>query len=90
MHSDDMVRWLLTILKKSNEKCPIYNVGSDEIISLQNLAKMIGNIFSKPVEIQKFNSKKIERYVPSVKKTKKELNLKFNYNLRTALYSIIK
>jgi len=90
MHSDDMVRWLLTILVNSNEKCPIYNVGSDESISLQNLAKIIGTILTKPVKIKKINNRKIERYVPSIKKAQKELNLKINYNLRTSLYSIIK
>jgi len=90
MHSDDMTRWLITILVSSNTKCPIYNVGSDESISLQNLAKIIGKIFKKPVEIKKTNNKKIERYVPSIKKAQKELNLKINYKLRTSLYSIIK
>ncbi len=90
MHSDDMARWLITILASSNTKCPIYNVGSDESISLQNLAKIIGKIFKKPVEIKKTNNKKIERYVPSIKKARKELNLKINYKLRTSLYSIIK
>ena len=90
MHSDDMTRWLITILISSNVKCPIYNVGSDESISLKNLAKIIGKIFKKPVEIKKTKSKKIERYVPSIKKAQKELNLKINYKLRTSLYSIIK
>ena len=90
MHSYDMVKWLLTILVNSNIKCPIYNVGSNESISLQNLARIIGDIFNKPVEIKKISSKKIERYVPSIKKAQKELKLKINYNLRTSLYSIIK
>ena len=90
MHSDDMVRWLLTILVNSSEKCPIYNVGSNESITIQNLAKIIGNFFNTPVKIKKFNNKKVERYVPSIKKTQKELNLKINYNLRTSLHSIIK
>ena len=90
MHSYDMVKWLLTILVNSSIKCPIYNVGSNENISLQNLARIIGDIFNKPVEIKKISSKKIERYVPSIKKAQKELKLKINYNLRTSLYSIIK
>tara|TARA_E500000331_G_scaffold357272_1_gene418463 strand:- start:3411 stop:4259 length:849 start_codon:yes stop_codon:yes gene_type:complete len=90
MHSYDMVKWLLTILVNSNIKCPIYNVGSNENISLQNLARIIGDIFNKPVETKKISSKKIERYAPSIKKAQKELKLKINYNLRTSLYSIIK
>ena len=50
----------------------------------------IGGILKKPVEIKRITNKKIERYVPTIKKAKKELNLKINYKLRPALYSIIK
>ena len=90
MHSYDMVRWIMTILVNSNTKCPIYNVGSDEGIRLETLAKIIGKIFKKSVEIKKINDQKIERYVPSIKKAQKELNLKINYKLRTSLHSIVK
>jgi len=90
MYSYDMVKWLMTILVNSNTKCPIYNVGSDEVISLRALAKIIGKIFKKPVEIKKNNSKKIEKYVPSIKKVQNELNLKINYKLKPSLHSIIK
>ena len=90
MHSDDMVRWILTILSRSSSKCPIYNVGSDESISIQNLAKLVGHILKTSVKIKKINNKKIERYIPVIKKTQRELNLKLNYNLRTALHTIIK
>ena len=90
MHSDDMIRWILTILSKSNSKCPIYNVGSNESISIQNLAKLVGQIFKTTVKIKQPSDKKIERYVPKIRKAQKELNLKLNYNLRTSLHSIIK
>ncbi len=90
MHSDDMIRWILTILSKSSSKCPIYNVGSNESISIQNLAKLVGQILKTPVKIKKPSNKKIERYIPIIKKTQKELNLKLNYNLRTSIHSIIK
>ncbi len=90
MHSEDMIRWILTILSKSSSKCPIYNVGSNESISIQNLAKLVGRILKTSVKIKQPNNKKIERYIPIIKKTQKELNLKLNYNLRTSLHSIIK
>ena len=90
MHSYDMVNWLMTILLNSNINCPTYDVGSDEKIKIQKLAKIIGKIFNKPVKIKKINNKKVENYVPSIKKAKKELNLKINYKLRPSLYSIIK
>ena len=90
MHSDDMIRWILTILSKSSSKCPIYNVGSNESISIQNLAKLVGRILKTTVKIKQPSNKKIERYIPIIKKAQKELNLKLNYNLRTSLHSIIK
>ncbi len=90
MYSDDMIRWILTILSKSSTKCPIYNVGSNESISIQNLAKLIGRILKTTVKIKKPSNKKIERYIPIIKKAQKELNLKLNYNLRSSLHSIIK
>ena len=90
MHSDDMIRWILTILSKSSSKCPIYNVGSNESISIQNLAKLVGRILKTTVKIKQPSNKKIERYIPIIKKAQKELNLKLNYNLRTSLHSLIK
>ena len=90
MYSDDIVKWLMTILFNSSSQCPVYNVGSDKPISLQSLAKLIGKIFKKPVQITKIYSKKIDRYVPSTKKAQKELNLKINYKLKPSLYSIVK
>ena len=90
MHSDDMIRWILTILSNSSSKCPIYNVGSNESISIQNLAKLVGRILKTKVKIRQPSNKKIERYIPIIKKAQKELNLKLNYNLITSLHSIIK
>ena len=90
MHSDDLVKWLIVILKNSSENCPIYNVGSDEAVSLHALAKLIGKILKKPLKIGKIGSKKIDRYIPSIQKAKQELNLRINYNLKHSIYSTIK
>ena len=49
MHSDDLSNWLITILKNSNTKCPIYNVGSDKVINLKNLTKKIGIMTNKKI-----------------------------------------
>ena len=47
MHSDDMVKWLIQILKKSNNECPIYNLGSDKTINLRTLTKNIAVLVRK-------------------------------------------
>ena len=45
MHSNDLAKWLITIVKNSNTKCPIYNVGSDKVINLRKLTKKIAKLF---------------------------------------------
>jgi nucleoside-diphosphate-sugar epimerase len=89
MHSNDLIIWLMKILKHSNKNCPIFNVGSDESITIQNLADIIGKLFKKPVIFLKKNSKKIDSYLPSITKAKKTLKLKVNYNLKMAINSSI-
>jgi nucleoside-diphosphate-sugar epimerase len=90
MHSDDLSNWLITILKNSNTKCPIYNVGSDKVINLKSLTEKIGIMTNKKISIKIKKSKKFDYYVPSITKAYKELNLKISINLNDALNSIIK
>lgn len=86
MYSDDLIIWLMTILDSSNKSAPIYNVGSDEKISLYSLAGLIGKksgqILIKPKE---FDTSNIDIYIPSIDKAKKELNLKLEYSLVEAI-----
>ena len=94
MNSDDLIRWLIMILVKSNTKCKIYNVGSDEEISIENLAKLISYKYNKKV-IKNFDllfvKKKqiIDYYVPSITKAKKELNLTLKYKLNKSLKNLL-
>tara|TARA_B100000780_G_C21104557_1_gene445957 strand:+ start:232 stop:1134 length:903 start_codon:yes stop_codon:yes gene_type:complete len=90
MHSDDLSNWLITILKNSNTKCPIYNVGSDRVVNLKNLTKKIAKIANKKISIRTNKSTNFDYYVPSITKGRKELNLKISINLNDALNSIIK
>ena len=85
MYSDDLICWLLKIAVSANRTCPIYNVGSDQAISLEKLAKIVGRVFNQPVKHKKINNNKIEKYVPSIDKAKKELNLKIKYNLKRSI-----
>ena len=94
MHSDDLVRWLITILLNSNKKPNTYNVGSDEVISIENLAKIISKKFNKKVNRKKnflVKDKKevVDYYVPSISKAKKDLNLKLRYKLNYSLKSLL-
>ena len=64
-------------------ECPTFDVGSDEKIKIQSLARLVGKILKKPVKFKKITDKKIENYTPNIKKAKKELKLKINYKLET-------
>ena len=90
MHSDDLAEWLIKILKNSNKKCPIYNVGSDKVINLRELTKLISKITNVKSRLNKITSKEWDYYAPSTAKAKKELNLKISINLNHALISTIK
>jgi len=90
MHSNDLVEWLIKILKKSNRQCPIYNVGSDKVVNLRDLTRRISKLSNKKYNINKISSNDWDYYVPSTAKAKKKLNLKISINLKHALNSTIK
>lgn len=90
MYSDDLVRWLIKILNYSNTTCPIYNVGSDNKISI----KKIANILSKKYHVNKIVPKSSEKfqdnYIPNINKAKKKLKLKNKYSSIQAILKTIK
>ena len=95
MNSDDLVRWLIKIMVNSNKKCNVYNVGSDEAITIEALAKIIAKKFNKKVEKKasknkQYKKKIIDYYVPSIFKAKKELNLSLRYNIKNSLKNLYK
>ena len=92
MHAEDLIRWVIKILVKSNPKCNIYNVGSDEEITIKQLAEVIAKKYNKQVSIKSKNrsKKNIDYYVPSIAKAKKELNLINKFNIVKSLDQILK
>ena len=92
MNSEDLVKWLVKILKNSNNKCNIYNVGSDEAITIKELAIIIGRLFRKSVKIKTKMKKKnlTDYYVPSIVKAKRILNLKLKYTVIQSIYQLFK
>ena len=45
LNTDDLVDWLIIILKNSDKSCPIFNVGSDRAINI----KLLGKNFLKTI-----------------------------------------
>ena len=90
MHSIDLVEWILCILISSNKSTPVYNVGSDEKISIVDLAAIIAKFYKKKLSINKLETNNIDYYVPSVAKAKKILNLRLKINLKKSLKEIFR
>ena len=92
MYADDMVKWLIMILLKSKKRTITYNVGSDQPIELNELAKKISKLFRNKVKISKesIESNKIDKYVPNISKTKIELKIKTLNNLTNSLKKCLK
>lgn len=89
----DLAIWLWTILFRgvSGEA---YNIGSEDAISIRDLAYEVAESFpnSPKVVIAKspVPGKPVERYVPSVKKARENLGLDSRINLEEALHRTIK
>ena len=79
LDQDDLSEWILEILKKDSFKKTVYNIGSDESISISELAFLVRDISKKPIEVKILNENdsnlKRSIYVPECKKIKEKFNL---------------
>jgi dTDP-glucose 4,6-dehydratase len=89
MHGDDLSQWLMKIASVSSPSAPVFNVGSDEAISIQDLGCKLANFFGVEVSLAAVNSEGINRYVPSIDKAKSQLDLKLNKNLDESIKATI-
>lgn len=85
-YAADLIVWLLHILCFGKKNVP-YNVGSDEAITIKNLAEKVAQFSSSTVNILKDADQSVlpERYIPSIERAKKELNLQNNILLTEAI-----
>jgi nucleoside-diphosphate-sugar epimerase len=90
MYENDLVVWLFRIVKNASLNCPIYNVGSDQEINIRNLAFYLSNKYKLTLKIKKIKLSFEDRYLPSILKAKKELNLKLQYSNFRAINEVIK
>jgi nucleoside-diphosphate-sugar epimerase len=89
MHTDDLVKWLLKIVNKSSNLCPVYNVGSDDYVDVRKMAFLLGKKYKVNVLSNKINKIFVDSYVPNINKAKKYLNLKIKYNSFQAVSDVI-
>jgi len=87
LHADDLIEWLrvLLLFGRNGE---IYNVGSDEAVSVLELAQTVRDVLhGGPVDVRQspvFGAK-ASRYVPDITKIQREFNVKITYRLREAI-----
>jgi len=79
LYAADMAIWLWTILFKG-ESCRPYNVGSEESLSMAELAHAVAQAFTPLADVQIAKTavpgRAAERYVPSVQRAEHELGLR--------------
>tara|TARA_B100001971_G_scaffold214359_1_gene251319 strand:+ start:1418 stop:2476 length:1059 start_codon:yes stop_codon:yes gene_type:complete len=78
LYAADLMIWLWTILFKG-KSCYPYNVGSEESISIVELARRIAGIFDKKMKVEVAKTpdpdNPVEQYVPSAERARSELQL---------------
>ncbi len=78
LYASDLAIWLWTILFKG-VSCRPYNVGSDESLSIEEMAHRVADQFSTKIEIEihgkPSNTVEVIRYVPDASRSKNELGL---------------
>lgn len=67
LYADDLVCWLMYLAESANSACPIWNVGSDQAISILDLAYKVASRFGVEVLEPPCLTASIDRYVPSIK-----------------------
>jgi dTDP-glucose 4,6-dehydratase len=87
LYSSDLTIWLWKILSQGGVNS-VYNVGSNESISIAELAKKVLDNYNDKLKIvisHPSNNNKQLQYVPSINKAKTELGLNVNIDLDTAI-----
>lgn len=88
LHQSDLAHWLLTLLEYGRPG-QAYNVGSDEVVSIADLAQLVRDILApdKPVQIlgQPSPAATSNRYVPDIHKARQHLGLSVTVPLAEAI-----
>lgn len=90
MHADDLVRWLMTMVSNADKICETYNVGSDEEIEIGKLAGFVAREFGVEVSRPMLTNENTDRYIPSIEKAKKYLNLDIKISLQESVNTTIR
>ena len=90
MYSDDLVRFLLKVVENSNIHCPIYNIGSSDIISVNKIVEYLAIKYSLSINAPKISKNKSDIYFPNIDKIINELKIKYRYSSVQSINKTIK
>ena len=88
MHADDLVRWLMTIADAASPASPLYNVGSDEALTLGEVASVVASRFGVGAEVPSITDPEVDRYIPSILRAQRELGLELKFDLEAAVDAV--
>lgn len=88
LYADDLVEWLFAILERGNPG-RVYNVGSDQSLSIRRVAECVRSALQSDVDIKILSPAPqdgdVSVYVPDVGRAKNELGLDVRVDLETAI-----
>lgn len=87
MYSTDLVNWIIKVLVKAR-KGSIYNLGSDELISITDLAREVIK-FNRNLKVTEEVSETSDFYVPDISNIKKDLNLVITVPVKEGIKRVI-
>jgi UDP-glucuronate decarboxylase len=88
LYQKDLADWLITLLNNA-QSGQAYNVGSDQAISIAELAYLVRDIIAPKKLVKFINSSDLNKnrniYIPSIQKAKNELKLEVKVSLSEAI-----
>ena len=92
MYAADLAIWLWTILIRG-ANCRAYNVGSDNDLTIAELARTVAGCFDPPAPVKIIGKsvpgRPVERYIPSTRRIRDELDVTETVDLKTAIRKTI-
>ncbi len=90
LYEKDFVEWIIKIFYKFEKQYDIYNFGSDKAITIYKLANKIGKYYNSKKIFLLNKSNKLDYYVPSINKLKRDFKVEINVPLNVSIMESIK
>ena len=90
LYESDFVEWIIKIFYKFEKQYDVYNFGSDKPITIYKLANKIGKFYNFKKVFLLNKSKKLDYYIPSINKLKRNFKVKIKVPLDISIMNSIK